>query len=72
MDRTEKFLRRFLTPEGAIAASVTDLDLIASVYPYEKNGALRVLFYPVSQDVPRTAKELAIDPVWFSGGLKEE
>jgi hypothetical protein len=57
-----------LTPEGAIAASVADLDLIASSYPYDDDGDLRILFYPMKQDVAAASKELPVEPSWFMGG----
>jgi hypothetical protein len=61
-------MRRWLTPEGAMAASVSDLELIASVHPYDMDGDLRVLFYPMKQDIHTAKKDLSVEASWFEGG----
>ena len=68
----EEFLCKWLTPRGAIAASVADLELIDSVYPYDPDAALRVLFYPMKHDLTVTRKGLPIEANWFEGGHFDE
>jgi hypothetical protein len=72
LGNTEKFLREWLTPEGATAASIADLDLLATAYPYEPSGLLRTLFYPMDHDIPICTREMHVSSRWFGTGMTQE